>query len=291
MKNHIAIALSLVCTAACTPEADLAITNARIIAGDGNVIDNGSVVIVDGRIASVASGEPTVSAAAVIDAAGKTILPGFFDTHMHLFGYQSIRDQQSLEEWAQNDVDETLNTIVANGITTINDPGDFFPAIVTIADRAAAGETIAPRIRYVGPAFTATGGHPASTVCADSELCATLAAAQVDTPEQARAKVSEVAASDAIAIKLIYGPSPRGIPVMSGEVLAAITDRQKRTVCRFMATSRLPLPYSRPWNLGSTASCIRPGLESSITLKTWRAYRSCQHWACMQDTSGRMAHS
>lgn len=41
----------------CAQEADLAITNARIVVGDGNVIENGSVVIVDGRLFSIEPGK------------------------------------------------------------------------------------------------------------------------------------------------------------------------------------------------------------------------------------------
>jgi imidazolonepropionase-like amidohydrolase len=56
-----------------------AITNARIHTAAGPVIERGTVVIRDGRIIA-AGGAPPPAGARVIDAAGKTITPGFLDS-------------------------------------------------------------------------------------------------------------------------------------------------------------------------------------------------------------------
>ena len=45
--------------ATAVPAQNLVIANARIIVGDGQVIEKGSVVVKDGKIASVAAGAPT----------------------------------------------------------------------------------------------------------------------------------------------------------------------------------------------------------------------------------------
>jgi len=63
---------------------NLVITNARIIIGNGTVIDRGSIVIRNGRLASVAAGTPNVSAVETIDAHGMTAMPGFIDGHRHV---------------------------------------------------------------------------------------------------------------------------------------------------------------------------------------------------------------
>src|SRR5512134_3564606 len=60
-----------------TPAAGLVVTNARIIDGTGNTIETGSVFMRDGRVVSVASGVPDEPGALVIDAEGRTVLPGF----------------------------------------------------------------------------------------------------------------------------------------------------------------------------------------------------------------------
>ncbi len=68
------------------PQGNVAFTNARIITMKGDeVIDNGTIVVEGNIIKSVGrSNEVTVPAGAkVIDASGKTILPGFIDAHAH----------------------------------------------------------------------------------------------------------------------------------------------------------------------------------------------------------------
>ena len=63
------------------------IRGARIFVGDGKVIENGSVLVRGGKIAEVYEGDgpdPKALNAETVEAAGKTILPGLIDVHMHL---------------------------------------------------------------------------------------------------------------------------------------------------------------------------------------------------------------
>jgi imidazolonepropionase-like amidohydrolase len=62
---------------------DLAIVNARILDGKGGVIERGSVVVRDGKIASVGSAAAP-SGVQRIDAQGRTVMPGFIDAHRHI---------------------------------------------------------------------------------------------------------------------------------------------------------------------------------------------------------------
>ena len=62
------------------------ITNARIIDGTGQEIENGSVLITDGKITAIGqdvSGDATLT----IDAGGKYVTPGIIDIHSHLGNY------------------------------------------------------------------------------------------------------------------------------------------------------------------------------------------------------------
>ena len=63
------------------------IRNARIFIGDGKVIENGAVLVRDGKIAEVYEGaapDPDQLKAEVVEGAGKTLLPGLIDAHVHL---------------------------------------------------------------------------------------------------------------------------------------------------------------------------------------------------------------
>jgi len=63
---------------------DLVISNVRIIVGNGTVINDGSIVIRGGRIASVAAGRANVNGVQTIDAKGMSAVPGFIDGHRHV---------------------------------------------------------------------------------------------------------------------------------------------------------------------------------------------------------------
>src|SRR2546427_13158470 len=60
---------------------DLVITNARIIVGNGTVIERGSIVIRGGRLASVAAGNGNASAVQGLDGDGMNAMPGVIHSH------------------------------------------------------------------------------------------------------------------------------------------------------------------------------------------------------------------
>src|SRR5438067_1892684 len=63
------------------------IRNARVIVGDGKVIESASILIKGGKIAEIYEGnapDPKTLKADVFEAAGKTVLPGLIDVHVHL---------------------------------------------------------------------------------------------------------------------------------------------------------------------------------------------------------------
>ena len=74
-----------------TPSVGLAqslvITNARLIDGTGLMIDSGTLVVTDGRIASIGAGAAPEDATNVVDATGMTVMPGFIDAHRHIMPY------------------------------------------------------------------------------------------------------------------------------------------------------------------------------------------------------------
>jgi hypothetical protein len=61
------------------PPDHYALTNARIVTAPGRVIERGTVVVRDGRIAAVGASVTIPSAAIRIDASGHTVYPGLID--------------------------------------------------------------------------------------------------------------------------------------------------------------------------------------------------------------------
>src|SRR5690606_35819380 len=110
MKRLFAAAFLLICVGASAQ--DLLITNARIIDGTGAVIERGSIVIRDGRIGNVAQGAVSAPGLQVLDAAGRTALPGYIDGHRHIIG----RDE---ERWFREEAAVRMQEFLDAGFTTL----------------------------------------------------------------------------------------------------------------------------------------------------------------------------
>jgi len=72
-----------------TATADLLLFNGKIVTVDDAFSIHQAVVVKDGRIVAVGSNElrNRYAAARAIDLRGRTVLPGFCDTHIHLGGH------------------------------------------------------------------------------------------------------------------------------------------------------------------------------------------------------------
>jgi imidazolonepropionase-like amidohydrolase len=117
---------------------DLVITNARILDGNGDVIEQGSIVVRDGRIASVGAGAPTQSAGRTIDAGGKTVMPGFIDAHRHII-------QGNGADWLANRAADQLQEFLEAGFTTVLSAIDG-PQLLEARRLIEQGEMQGPRI-------------------------------------------------------------------------------------------------------------------------------------------------
>ncbi|HUF71377.1 MAG TPA: amidohydrolase family protein [Gammaproteobacteria bacterium] len=79
--------LALLACACSAQESDTTVyTDARVIVGDGRVIENATFTVAGGRFTSVgATGELRVPAdAASVDLTGMTVMPAIIDTHVHM---------------------------------------------------------------------------------------------------------------------------------------------------------------------------------------------------------------
>jgi len=71
------------------PSETTLITNAKIYTGNGEFIENGAILIKDGRIASIGDDVDGEDASLTIDADGQYVSPGIIDIHSHLGNYPS----------------------------------------------------------------------------------------------------------------------------------------------------------------------------------------------------------
>ena len=152
-----ALSLSLAASLALASGAaaqNLVISNARIIAGPGRVIEKGAVVIKDGRITSVAEGAaPAASQGArVIDATGMTVIAGFIDDHRHII---QARGAEAVATWMKELAADRMRELLESGVTTVQSGGDDSAGIVELKRKIESGEIKGPRIIASGQVPTA----------------------------------------------------------------------------------------------------------------------------------------
>ncbi len=126
------------------PEGSVLLQNARIITMNGyEIFERGDVLVVNNRIEGVGTAGTidTPSNAEVIDLSGKTIVPGFVDTHAHLRSTRGIHKDQ---EWS-------YAANLAYGVTTTRDPQTGTTDVLSYGDAITAGNMIGPRIYSTGP--------------------------------------------------------------------------------------------------------------------------------------------
>src|SRR5262245_62958131 len=99
-----------------------------------------AIVVVGQKIVAVGTTRRPIEVpkhAQVIDAAGKFIIPGLIDAHVHLVHRLNF---------AHVTGDEILPLFLANGVTTVRDTGDEIVAQTLVARFAAAHPNLCPRV-------------------------------------------------------------------------------------------------------------------------------------------------
>jgi imidazolonepropionase-like amidohydrolase len=146
------------------PDGILVIENGTLIDGTGSPPrPNGRIVIRDGKIAEVVSAAPSDRAggAGFIDAAGRFILPGLIDGHVHLSMFQGAPAGIGLPtsaEFCALRAAQDLMPILRAGFTSVSVPGGKWFVDVTLRDAVNTGTLHGPRIYCAGRALTPPGG-------------------------------------------------------------------------------------------------------------------------------------
>ena len=169
---------------------DVAITNARVIVGSGQVIESGTIIVRGGKIVSVTAGAAPTQGLRTIDAKGMSAMPGFIDGHKHVANGENAAAQ--------------MRSLLEAGYTTVLAGGGQADANVALRDRIDKGE-------FVGPRIIASGQVNLR-----------------QTPAEARAAVQALAArgfKHTGEIGLTPEPAP---PQSEIEVLKAIVDEAKK---------------------------------------------------------------
>ncbi len=202
------------------PEGTLVLRNGRIFDGTGGPAREGTLVIERNKVVKILppGSSDWPKDASVIDASGKTILPGLIDLHTHLT-YPLNQEDIGV---AMNDADATLRAVeklryfIESGITSVRDVGSMgdvpFRLKVWVAENRVPG----PRVFPAGAFITGEGGH--STENTPDEIIGLMGATRLASgPDDWRQAVREQFHKGADVIKL-------GSHFSAEEVKAAVTE-------------------------------------------------------------------
>ncbi len=168
----------------------IAVTNVALFDSEaGSVVPNATVLFHGSRVAAVGGADLTVpSDARRIDGSGKTLLPGLWNMHMHLFADFGPR-------------------LLAEGVTTIRDPGNNPEYIAKTKAQYESGELVGPRVIIAG-LMDGTGKYTAPIGTTTS------------TVDEAIAQVRDWEKLGAVQIKIYSSMDPKLVPAIVKEAHA-----------------------------------------------------------------------
>ena len=197
------------CGGSAPPEFEtggLALVGAQLIDGTGAAPVADSVVVIrDGRVESAGSRDaiPIPEGAEVVDATGKTVIPGLVNLHVHYRGGPETIERQ-------------FRTQLYYGVTTARSIGSDSPEAVSFLLEANAGRPDFPRAYTAGMGFSHPNGFNAAGRNAPT------------TEEEARSMVQAQVALGAHFIKMWVNEVPEPGLKITPEMRTIIVDEAIR---------------------------------------------------------------
>ncbi len=133
--------------------------NLRLFDGLGDTLAEGMEVLVEGeRIKEISDRPITASGARVVDAGGRTLMPGLIDAHIHAYGVDADLGRLDLLPRSLQALRaaERLKDSLRRGFTTVRDAGGADWGLKIAVD---TGLIPGPRLFHPGRALSPTGGH------------------------------------------------------------------------------------------------------------------------------------
>lgn len=178
-----------------------AITHTRLVDGSGKSATDDRTILIEGRVIKAIGGPELKppSEARVIDAEGKTAMPGLSDMHVHLVGGWDGETTDMLGY--QN----YMNSLLYSGVTTVLDTGNVPPYVLQLREAIASRMIRGPRIYCVGPILD--GADPVWGPIAVG----------ISSRYQVAPVVEELKSENVDLIKLYVGLSDRLVRAISAE--------------------------------------------------------------------------
>jgi imidazolonepropionase-like amidohydrolase len=208
MKITVALVIAFSLLTAALRAEKISLVGATVInPADGKVLPNGTVVINGDKIERVSMGkQDAATLGKQISCAGKFILPGYIDTHIHFFqsadlftrpdgaDFNSVRPYKDEVAWVKSHLNDVFARYLRSGVTSVVDVGGPFWnfEVRKIANATAK----APRVAVAGPLISSVSREKLDL--GDPPIV------RIDTPDQAREFVRKLAAQKPDLVKIWY---------------------------------------------------------------------------------------
>jgi imidazolonepropionase-like amidohydrolase len=213
----------------------LILENARVIIGDGQVVENGAIVIEGQRVTQVGRADQVraPAGAARIDLTGKTVMPAMIDAHAHL-GYEGHLTWRG-ENYTRENVIDHLNRYAYYGFsavfTTGTDPDEL---LTQIQREQEAGRFGGARVIFAAGMAPPGQGPNAQLLQTAAVLNRTIVRG-ARTPEEGREAVREIARLQILFIKVWVDDRGGTQERLARPVFEAIIDEASRNGIRVVA--------------------------------------------------------
>src|SRR5438093_2555931 len=206
MRTLLCIAVGLIALSSRAEKVSL-VGGMVINPADGKVLPNATIVINGNKIERVAMGkQDAAELGKQIGCAGKFILPGYIDTHVHFFqsadlftrpdgaDFNSVRPYQDEVAWIKSHLDDVFARYIRCGITSVVDVGG--PMWNFEVRKKANAMQKAPRVAVAGPLISSVSREKLDL--GDPPIV------KIDTPDQAREFARKLAEQKPDLVKIWY---------------------------------------------------------------------------------------
>ena len=206
-----AVLIAAIISAAPRPAAaqDLALTDAVVLNPVDESVQRGVLLIQDGKVTGIGDRVPPDFPGRTLDLGGKFVIPALADMHTHSFGNGSPAGIPQLLG-----PQGTANAALYNGVAFVLDLFSPEEMIFAFRDQRRDQGGQGAVFLAAGPCFTATNGH-----CSEYGIPTRI----VNTPEEARREVADLASAAPDVVKIVYDHQSYGGRTFPTVDLATLT--------------------------------------------------------------------
>ena len=213
--RNTALFILFYCIALITAAQTIVLQNVNIIDGTGNALQtNKNVVIKDGVIAAITTGQQMPKDATVVNLQGKTIMPAIISVHNHIGTLKGTTTNGN--NYTRDNLLSQLNKYESYGVSTILCMGTDRPLIFNgFRDSSVAGLLPGARLYSAGFGFGVPSGGPPMAMGMDRVF-------RPATPEDVVKEIDTLVALKPTVVKMWVDDFGGKLPKMKPEIYETI---------------------------------------------------------------------